>query len=588
MTRIRREDFRGTLAIDFEFATTREDGLPDPHVFCALELTSGRRIRLIGDELKRCRDVPFDIRHDLVLAYNFVAESTCFEVLGWRQPWWPLDCYAEFMAMSNGLMAADVYEQGEDDRRWGFRIEDALRFYGCEISAEDSAHKKEMQLLAARGEPFTPEQWEALAAYCEGDTDLLAKLFCAMETTIDWPAALIRGRYMTAVAQHTFKGIPVDVGRIESFKARRSELKQQLIDECAGARRFYPSGRFNRACFFEWADEEHIGMPRHPSGAPILERDTLKKVARLDSRIAPFAELRSDLSLVEDFGVSVRSDGRIRPNYMPLRTRTGRNKSQASRNLMLQAKWTRGFIMAPPGHMLAQLDYKCQEVYIAAVLSEDHQLLEDLRGDPYLKLAIRSGLAPANATAETHDPLRDQCKVALLSLIYGAGPYTLASNLDLDLPRARAIWNGFHDGYPDLCEWLGAVVTTAYATLHLESPLGWPLVVGPKLDSYTLRNHIIQATGGDILRVACLLAQDAEFNVITTLHDSILLEEDANKIQFHATMMSREMSRAAELVIGAPIPVKIEFIAQRYQLKGNAKEFFADMARRLETTQTAG
>jgi hypothetical protein len=380
----------------------------------------------------------------------------------------------------------------------------------------------------------------------------------------------------------------VDTRLIESFRARRLELKQQFIDECAGGRRIYPNGRFNRSQLFGWADEEHIGMPRHTDGSPILKRHTLKKVAQFEPRVAPFAQLRADLSRIENFGVPIRSDGRIRPNYKPFRTQTSRNAPGASANLMLQARWTRGFLLAPPGYALTQLDYKCQEIFIAAVMSGDHQLLGDLEGDPYLQLAIRSGLAPAGATADSHPGIRDKCKIALLSLIYGAGAQTLAASLDVELSKAQAIKRSFESGYPDLCEWLDDVVRAAYATLRLESPLGWPLIVGPRHDPYTLRNHIIQAAGADVLRMACLLAQDAGCNVTTTLHDSVLLEEKVEIVQARAELMAHLMSRAAELVIGYPIPAKTEFIAQRYQLKGDAKTFFENIVHRLGMDQATG
>src|SRR3954470_4718949 len=137
---IRWEDFSGVWSIDFEYATTCGTGRPIPHVFVALDLDSGREIRLTGAELRKTGAPPFDVRRSACLAYNFVAEAQCFEVLGWEQPRWPLDPYAEHLAMTNGLSAQDFFESEEDERRIGYHLVDALRFYEIEISGEDEVH----------------------------------------------------------------------------------------------------------------------------------------------------------------------------------------------------------------------------------------------------------------------------------------------------------------------------------------------------------------------------------------------------------------------------------------------------------------
>jgi hypothetical protein len=413
-------------------------------------------------------------------------------------------------------------------------------------------------------------------------------LFTAMRDRIDLPAALVRGRFMTVIGQQMHRGIPVDRELVERFKARRPSLRQALIEETPGATRFYNAGRFSEASFFDWTGAEEIGWPRHADGSPVLERETMKRITVLEPRVAPLAALRSKLAKLEEITLTIQSDDRIRPNYMPLRTRTGRNKPRATDYPMLQAGWTRGFVLAPPGRALAQLDFKAQEVYIAASLSEDRQLLEDLETDPYLGFAVRAGFAPSSATKESHSGVRDQFKVAMLGIIYGMGEWTLAAKLGISVSVAREIRGQFKRQYRALWDWLESVVLAAYATRHLETPLSWPLVIGPKLDSFTLRNHLIQATGGDILRAACLFTQDAELDTIATLHDSILLEAEADLIESQAAELARAMTRGAEHVIGVPIPAEVDFIGRRYQLKGSHAALFEEITGRMESLSGVG
>jgi hypothetical protein len=573
-------DFDQIWSIDFEFATTCPTGRPIPHTFVATEVNTGRQIRLEGDALRAAREVPFDVQNSLTLAYNFVAESQCFEALGWEQPWWPLDLYAEHRALTNGEMEADPFDKAEGEHRVRYRQLDAMRHHGLPVDEGKEAHKKAMQIRAGKGEPFDPEERVTITDYCADDTTDLAKLFVAMRDRIDLPAALVRGRYMVVIGQQTYRGIPVDVERVRTFLATRPGLRLDLIAEHDGASQFFRGGRFDQSLFFGWTRDLEIGWPQTEHGRPVLQKDTMKRIAALDPRVRPLQQLRSKLSKLDDMIFDVRSDGRIRPNFWPMATRTGRNGPKAREYPLLKAKWSRGFVEAPIGRALAQLDFKAQEVYVAAKLSEDRQLLSDLEGDPYLSFAIRSGFAEPGATKESHGPLRDMFKIAMLSTIYGAGERTLASNLGIDVATAREIRRQFRRQYRVLWEWLEDVVATAYASLWLETAHGWPLIVGPKLDSFTLRNHLIQATGGDILRASCLYAQDEGLCTIATLHDSILAEADERDIDAHAARLASAMTRGSESVIGLPIPAEVEFTGRRYRLKGEPRRLFEEVMTR--------
>jgi hypothetical protein len=275
------EDFSGAWSIDFEFAACGT-GQPIPHTLVAADLLSGCEIRLAGSKLRAVRQVPFDVRRSVCIAYNFVAEATCFEVLGWEQPHWPLDLYAEHLALTNGLLAKDIFESAEDDQRLRYRLIDALRFHGIEVSDEDEVHKQEMQKRAAQGEPFTAHEWNVITEYCADDVSKLSCLFKAMRNKLDFAAAFIRGRFMTVIGQQTHRGIPVNRALVEKFEAWRPDLRQTLINELPTAKRFYNAGRFSESLFSEWTEDEEIGWPRHKDGSPVLEHDILRRIAELE------------------------------------------------------------------------------------------------------------------------------------------------------------------------------------------------------------------------------------------------------------------------------------------------------------------
>ena len=90
--------FREVGAVDFEFIAPLGDR-PDPVCMVALELRTGRLIRLWREELSSLSRAPFDTGpQTLFVAYFASAEIGCFKALGWPVPERILDLFTEFRA----------------------------------------------------------------------------------------------------------------------------------------------------------------------------------------------------------------------------------------------------------------------------------------------------------------------------------------------------------------------------------------------------------------------------------------------------------------------------------------------------------
>ncbi len=61
--------------------------------------------------------------------------------------------------------------------------------------------------------------------------DGLADLLRAMAASIDWPHALLRGRYMSAVARMERSGVPVDAELYRTFIEQWPNVQDRLIEE---------------------------------------------------------------------------------------------------------------------------------------------------------------------------------------------------------------------------------------------------------------------------------------------------------------------------------------------------------------------
>jgi hypothetical protein len=152
----------------------------------------------------------------LLIAYYSSAEWGCHLALGWPMPTRCLDLYAEFRCRTSGLPVP-----------CGNGLLGALAYFGLDSMA--AAEKQGMRELAMRGGPYTQAEQAALLEYCQSDVDALSRLLPAMLPGIDLPRALLRGRYMAAVARMEWAGIPIDTDTLARLRSHWDRIKGQLV-----------------------------------------------------------------------------------------------------------------------------------------------------------------------------------------------------------------------------------------------------------------------------------------------------------------------------------------------------------------------
>jgi hypothetical protein len=223
--------YREVWFCDFEFRAP-EGERPEPVCMVAREWRTGQTIRLWADRLEMMDRPPFPIGADsLFVAYYASAELGCFEALGWPAPARILDLFTEFRNLSNGLGTVA-----------GNGLLGSLAYFG--LPAIDAGEKADMRALAQRPGSYTETERAALLAYCESDVVALAKLLPAMIPMIDVPRALLRGRYMAAVASMEWNGVPIDVAHLDALRANWEGVKGRLVKKIdAGYGVYVPAGR---------------------------------------------------------------------------------------------------------------------------------------------------------------------------------------------------------------------------------------------------------------------------------------------------------------------------------------------------------
>ncbi len=534
--------FAEIWALDFEYIS--ESGAhPLPVCMVANELVSGRSIRLwLQDELPAT--APFRTDSDvLFVAYYAPAELSCFLALGWPLPVRILDLYAEFRAETNGLTLPI-----------GRTLLGALSHHG--IPGITSAEKTTMRDLVLRGGPWTPSERGAIVDYCATDVDCLGPLLERMlpgirRTKQGLGQALLRGRYIAAVARMEHTGIPIDVPMLNMLRRHWDDIKLGLIADIDKDYGVYEGTTFKAGLFASWLDAEGIAWPRTSTGRLQLDQDTFHDMAKTYPKLVSLKEIRHALSEMRLEEIAVGPDGRNRTMLSPFGARTGRNTPSNTKFIFGPAVWLRGLIKPAAGRAIAYVDWSSQEVAIAAALSGDTGLLDAVdSGDPYLAFAKRSGLAPPEATKQSHAGIREVCKTVVLGVNYGMGPQSLAFRTGLSVIDAQDVLRKLAIAYPTFWDWAQHVIDVGILTGRLSTVFGWPIHVTDNARPTALRNFPMQANGAEMLRLGCCLATEQGVAVCAPIHDALLVEGDIAELDDVITTTKATMAKASRDVLG--------------------------------------
>ena len=211
------------------------------------------------------------------VAYYASAEMGCFLSLGWSLPANVLDLYVEFRNATNGVPPA-----------CGSGLLGAMAYFG--LSAIDAVEKEEMRELAIRGTPFSESERTSLLNYCETDVDALEKLLPRMNPQIDIDRALLRGRFMKAVARIEHEGVPIDGAALTALKANWSSIQDKLITRIDAQYGIYDGRTFKTVRFEQWLHRNSIPWPLLPTGKLDLSDDAFKERAEAFPLVAALRE----------------------------------------------------------------------------------------------------------------------------------------------------------------------------------------------------------------------------------------------------------------------------------------------------------
>jgi DNA polymerase-1 len=238
----------------------------------------------------------------------------------------------------------------------------------------------------------------------------------------------------------------------------------------------------------------------------------------------------------------------------PFKSKTGRTQPKAAEWIFSPAVWLRSLIKPEPGMAVAYVDCSSMEFLLAAARSGDSAMLKMYQsGDPYLSFAKSVGAVPQTATKISHEAVRDNYKVMLLSTQYGLSSRTLSARLKISDFEAHEMLAQHHSQFSQYWSWSDDYIQRAMQTGVVQTAFGWTYHVGivGQINERSLRNWPIQSDGADILRIACILAARHGIRILAPVHDAVLIEAPIDRIEADVALMKEIMRRASRIVLNS-------------------------------------
>jgi DNA polymerase I len=380
--------------------------------------------------------------------------------------------------------------------------------------------------------------------------------------------ALYHGEFAAVSALMEHHGVPIDMEIFPSLADRSTwralrDAMVPVIDAQYGVyvRNSAGNWSFNMEKFDQYLEREGItSWPRTETGRPNLERETFEEMTKGWSQLESLRQLRHVRDKMRTVQLTVGDDGRNRTVLWPFKAKTSRTQPAASQWIFSPAVWLRSLIKPKPGMAVAYIDYSAMEFLIAASLSDGHcgptnNMLDMYRtGDPYLTFAKRVGAVPNWATKKSHEEVRDRYKVMMLSTQYEISAETLAGKLNVPTFVAHEMLNQHRSLFAQYWAWSDDWVQHALQTRTMRTAFWWTCHVGVlELNTRSIRNWPIQATGADMLRITCILAARHGIRVVAPVHDAVLIEAPIDRIEADVARMREIMRVASRIVLNATV-----------------------------------
>jgi uracil-DNA glycosylase family 4 len=305
------------------------------------------------------------------------------------------------------------------------------------------------------------------------------------------------------------------------------------------------------------------------------DADTLSKLVNKGGPLGSFAkDMLYYRKITKLYGTYVKGtseriddDGRVRTSYLLHGTETGRLSARNPnvQNVPRTNEYgnIRKVYAASPGHRFVYADYSNIEGRVVAVLSGDEKMIE-LMQDP--DSDIHSTVAQSIFGPTFTKDNRFVAKSVVHGANYARTAHGIAEGLDIAVPEATRVYNGYHKLFPKVKPWHAAI---KHQVLNTDEPLITPYgrkrrfaLIIPDNSEDVYKEGLAfkpQSIASDICLSAAVQLKEEGFAVRLLVHDGIGIEVPVDEVEA-AVARIREvmMERARDFTTVVPFYVDIQ------------------------------
>ncbi len=380
-------------------------------------------------------------------------------------------------------------------------------------------------------------------------------------------------------------GVPFDLERLkfaqqemqksidESIEELYKEPKVREFEEAQG-KPFNPNSVMQlRSFLFDYVGLQPIGK-KTSTGANSTDAEVLKELAeqhhipRLILNIRQKSKIKN--TYLDKIIPQLDRDGRLRTNFNIHGTTSGRLSSSGKLNLQQLPRdnsAVKGSIKASPGHKIVAVDLTTAEVYVAAVLSNDKELMNVFSsgGDFHSTIAKKVFGLPCEVSEvkALYPLLRQAAKAITFGIMYGAGPSKISWQVTKDAKDngmdyvfteddAKEAIKAYFKQFHGLKNWITKnqefIAKNGYIYSYFGRKRRLPNVLSTDggIKSHAIRsglNFLVQSPASDVNLLAgiemnqYIKRSGMKARIFALVHDSILAEVPENEVDTYISKL---------------------------------------------------
>ena len=394
-------------------------------------------------------------------------------------------------------------------------------------------------------------------------------------------------------------GVPFDRMRLE----KSSVLMQEQIDEAIATLYTYPEIKkfeeitkkdFNpnstmqlRSLLFDYIGLTPTGK-KTGTGADSTDAEVLKELAEEHEVPQLVLDIRQKVKIkstyLDKIYPQLDRDSRLRTGFNLHGTTSGRLSSSGKMNMQQIPRdnpIVKGCIKAAPGNKIVAMDLTTAEVYCAAVLANDKNLMNVFKsgGNFHSNIAkiVFDLPCEVDEVAKLYSTQRQMAKAVTFGIMYGAGPKKISEQVTKDsgtyfsMNEASAVIKDYFEQFAGLKKWLDDqkqfIQDNAFIYSHFGRKRRLPNVrsTDKGIASHEVRsgiNFLVQSIASDVNLLGAIDTHNEiikrnktkDMRIFALVHDSILAEVKEEEVDEYMEIVQNCIEKDRGISIpGCPI-----------------------------------